>query len=155
MKGCVPMSTIKELDSTLKVFEELESEVRSYIRSFPVTFEKSKGHSLWDQDGKEYIDFFAGAGALNYGHNPPLLKEQLLRYIAEDGISHSLDMGTKAKANFLTKFHEVILEPRNLNYKVMFPGPTGTNTVESALKLARKVTGRDSIIIVLRMPFTV
>lgn len=146
MKGCVPMSTIKELDSTLKVFEELESEVRSYIRSFPVTFEKSKGHSLWDQDGKEYIDFFAGAGALNYGHNPPLLKEQLLRYIAEDGISHSLDMGTKAKANFLTKFHEVILEPRNLNYKVMFPGPTGTNTVESALKLARKVTGRDSII---------
>ena len=43
--------------------------VRSYSRSFPTIFTKSKGYKLWDVDGKEYIDFFSGAGALNYGHN--------------------------------------------------------------------------------------
>lgn len=130
----------------MEVFNRLESEVRSYVRSFPTVFHRAKGSSLWDTDGKEYVDFFAGAGALNYGHNNDVLKRALIEYLAEDGITHGLDMGTKAKAEFLKTFHEVILEPRGLSYKVMFPGPTGTNSVESALKLARKVTGRSTIV---------
>ncbi|QQE79311.1 diaminobutyrate--2-oxoglutarate transaminase [Alicyclobacillus sp. SO9] len=143
------MKSVLEVEkpaSSLEVFEELESDVRSYVRSFPTVFEKSKGHTLYDSEGKSYIDFFAGAGALNYGHNNERLKRSLLQYIQEDGIVHSLDMGTKAKAEFLTAFHDVILKPRNLDYKVMFPGPTGTNAVESALKLARKATGRTGIV---------
>lgn len=140
------MQALKEAGTKLGVFEELESEVRSYIRSFPTVFDKAKGSKLWDKDGKEYIDFFAGAGALNYGHNDSKMKEKLIEYIAGDSITHSLDMGTDAKAAFLERFEEVILKPRHLDYKVMFPGPTGTNTVESALKLARKVTGRDLVI---------
>ncbi|OIJ21241.1 diaminobutyrate--2-oxoglutarate transaminase [Anaerobacillus alkalidiazotrophicus] len=134
------------VNNDLKIFEELESSVRSYVRSFPTVFKKAKGYKMWDINGKEYIDFFAGAGALNYGHNDEKMKKKLLEYIAQDGIVHSLDMATEAKANFLEKFNEVILKPRNMNYKVMFPGPTGTNTVESALKLARKVTGRTNVI---------
>lgn len=140
------MVAVKEIDSLLGVFENLESEVRSYIRSFPTTFTKAKDSTMWDANGKEYIDFFAGAGALNYGHNNSKMKEKLVNYIMEDGITHSLDMGTTAKAEFLEAFNEVILKPRKLEYKVMFPGPTGTNTVESALKLARKATGRDLVI---------
>src|SRR5690606_3645498 len=99
-----------------------------------------------DTKGKEYIDFFAGAGALNYGHNNEKMKRKIVDYLMEDGISHSLDMGTVVRKQFLERFNEVILKPRNLNYKMMFPGPTGTNTVESALKIARKVTGRQNII---------
>lgn len=133
-------------ESNMKTFEELESKVRSYSRSFPTVFEKSKGYKLWDVDGNEYIDFFAGAGTLNYGHNNDLMKKKLIEYIESDGITHSLDMGTIARKDFLETFNEVILKPRGLKYKVMFPGPTGTNTVESALKLARKVTGRDLVI---------
>lgn len=132
--------------SSMEVFEERESAVRSYSRSFPKVFSKAKGHKIWDVDGKEYIDFFAGAGALNYGHNNEKMKQKIVDYIMDDGISHSLDMGTVARAEFLETFNEVILKPRKLDYKVMFPGPTGTNTVESALKIARKVTGRQSII---------
>jgi len=49
-------------------------------------------------------------------------------------------MATTAKAEFLNSFQDIILAPRQMDYKVMFPGPTGTNAVESALKLARKVT---------------
>ncbi|MBU9713412.1 diaminobutyrate--2-oxoglutarate transaminase [Evansella tamaricis] len=134
------------LNDNLKIIEELESSVRSYVRSFPTVFTKAKGYKMWDMEGKEYIDFFSGAGALNYGHNDPKMKEKLVEYIMNDGITHSLDMATKAKVDFLDKFNEVILKPRNMDFKVMFPGPTGTNTVESALKLARKVTGRTDVI---------
>jgi diaminobutyrate-2-oxoglutarate transaminase len=130
----------------MSIFEKLESEVRSYCRSFPTVFTKAKGYKMWDEKGKEYLDFFSGAGALNYGHNDPMMKAKLVDYILSDGITHSLDMATAPKAEFLTTFNEVILKPRNLDYKIMFPGPTGTNTVESALKLARKVTGRTDII---------
>jgi len=139
------MFTVHE-EPNLDVFDELESEVRGYCRRFPTVFTKAKGEKIWDSAGVEYLDFFAGAGALNYGHNPSVMKEKLIAYIVNDGVTHGLDMATKAKADFLKRFKEVILEPRNLNYKVMFPGPTGTNSVESALKLARKVTGRNTII---------
>lgn len=140
------MKVVEELRSPLQVFEKLESEVRSYCRSFPAVFTKASGYKLWDRDGKEYIDFFAGAGALNYGHNNPKMKEKLIEYLMVDGIAHSLDMATEAKERFLQRFHDVILKPRGMMYKVMFPGPTGTNSVESALKLARKVTGRQTVI---------
>lgn len=130
----------------MNVFSEYESEVRSYSRSFPTVFKKAKGYKLWDTNDKEYIDFFAGAGTLNYGHNHDTMKKLLIEYIEEDSITHSLDMATIARGNFLKRFNEIILKPRNLDYKVMFPGPTGTNSVESALKIARKVTGRETVI---------
>ena len=120
-------------------FDRMESEVRSYCRMFPTVFTRASGHTLIDERGDEYIDFFSGAGALNYGHNNRILRERLIDYIASDGITHSLDMATCAKRRFLEAFDELILRPRSMNYKVMFPGPTGTNAVEAALKLARKV----------------
>nr|WP_203605184.1 diaminobutyrate--2-oxoglutarate transaminase [Streptomyces sp. SID8014] len=130
----------------MSVFETLESEVRSYCRSWPAVFDRAQGSYLYDEDGHTYLDFFAGAGALNYGHNNPVLKRALIDYIERDGITHGLDMGTTAKRAFLETFQNVLLRPRDLPYKVMFPGPTGTNAVESALKLARKVKGRESIV---------
>ncbi len=139
------MATVT-LDDKMKVFDELEFAVRSYSRNWPTVFEKSKGYKLWDEDGNEYIDFFSGAGALNYGHNHDKMQEKIIDYIQQNGITHSLDMGTTARKTFLQRFHDVILKPRNLDYKVMFPGPTGTNAVESALKIARKVTGRETVI---------
>lgn|SRR5690625_779690 len=129
----------------MEIFSNYESEVRSYSRNFPTVFTKAKGYKLWDTDGKEYIDFFAGAGTLNYGHNNDSMKKLLLEYIENDHITHSLDMASTARGEFLKKFNEVILEPRKMDFKVMFPGPTGTNAVESALKLARKVKKRTNI----------
>lgn len=132
--------------SDTSIFETMESEVRSYSRAWPAVFARASGSYLEDTGGRQYLDFFSGAGALNYGHNHPALLEPLLEYLQDGGILHSLDMHTTAKRNFLTAFRDVILEPRNLDYKVMFPGPTGTNAVESALKLARKASGRQHIL---------
>ncbi len=126
-------------------FERLESEVRSYCRAFPVVFERAKDAMLYDESGKGYIDFFAGAGALNYGHNPDFIKPLLIEYLNGDGVMHGLDMSTTAKRTFLDEFDRVILAPRHLDYKVQFCGPTGANAVEAALKLARLVTGRPTI----------
>ncbi|MGW1651012.1 aminotransferase class III-fold pyridoxal phosphate-dependent enzyme, partial [Streptomyces eurythermus] len=121
----------------LSIFESLESEVRSYCRGWPAVFDRAHGTHLVDEDGHRYLDFFAGAGSLNYGHNNPVLKRALLDYLERDGVTHGLDMATTAKRTFLEAFQRLVLRPRDLPYKVMFPGPTGTNAVESALKLAR------------------
>ncbi|MCQ4044943.1 diaminobutyrate--2-oxoglutarate transaminase [Streptantibioticus rubrisoli] len=130
----------------LSVFESLESEVRSYCRGWPAVFDRAQGSRIHDEDGHSYLDFFSGAGALNYGHNNPVLKRALLDYLERDGITHGLDMSTTAKRAFLSTFQDVVLRPRDLDYKVMFPGPTGTNAVEAALKLARKAKGREAIV---------
>ncbi|MDQ3768633.1 MAG: diaminobutyrate--2-oxoglutarate transaminase [Actinomycetota bacterium] len=130
----------------MKTFERLESNVRSYCRQFPRVFVTARGSRLVDEDGREYIDFFAGAGALNYGHNDPRLKRPLLDYLEGDGITHGLDMATRAKREFLLAFEEVVLRPRRLEYRLQFPGPGGANAVEAALKLARKATGRQGVV---------
>jgi diaminobutyrate-2-oxoglutarate transaminase len=127
------------------IFERYESNVRSYCRSFPVVFQRAKGAELFDESGRRYIDFFAGAGALNYGHNPDFIQEKLIAYLRSDSVSHALDMFTVAKRDFLTRFVDIVLAPRSLDYKVQFVGPTGADAVEAALKLARLATGRHTM----------
>lgn len=131
---------------TKEIFERRESESRSYCRGFPNVFASARNAKLTDVDGREYIDFLAGCSSLNYGHNDPDMKAALVDYISSDGVAHGLDMFTDAKGRFLEAFEEIILKPRDMDYKVQFIGPTGTNAVESAMKLARKVTGRTNII---------
>lgn len=127
------------------IFESVESNVRSYCRSFPTVFTKAKGAVMTDENGKDYIDFFAGAGALNYGHNPDRMIQRAIEYLQNGGILHSMDMYTPAKRAFLEYFQEKILAPRGLNYRIQFAGPTGTNAVEAAIKLARMNKGRENV----------
>jgi diaminobutyrate-2-oxoglutarate transaminase len=129
----------------MKYFENIESNVRSYCRSYPVVFEKAKDSFLYTETGKQYIDFLAGAGALNYGHNNDFIKEDVVSFIQSDQIMHGLDMYTKVKRNFIAEFYETILRPRAMLYKLQFCAPTGTNAVEAALKLARKMKGRTGV----------
>ncbi|MCC5883672.1 MAG: diaminobutyrate--2-oxoglutarate transaminase [Halomonas sp.] len=129
-----------------QTLERLESNVRTYSRSFPVVFTTAKNARLTDETGREYIDFLAGAGTLNYGHNNPHLKQALLDYLDSDGIVHGLDFWTAAKRDYLETLEELILKPRGLDYKVHLPGPTGTNAVEAAIRLARVAQGRHNIV---------
>ncbi|MDR5699591.1 diaminobutyrate--2-oxoglutarate transaminase [Agromyces aerolatus] len=133
-------------DSSLDIFEQYESNVRGYIRAFPVVFDSAKGSTLTAADGREYLDFFAGAGVLNYGHNNPHFTRALIEYLERDGIIHGLDMATSAKKAFIEAFERVVLAPRDLDYKIQFTGPTGANAVEAALKVARQATGRANVV---------
>ncbi len=130
----------------MRIFENLESEVRGYVRHFPAIFQRAKGAHLFDEQDNRFIDFFAGAGTLNYGHNNDLVTQALIEYLQAEGIVHGLDMATSAKKKFLEKFESSILAPRHMEYKVQFSGPTGTNAVETALKLARMVKGRSNVV---------
>ncbi len=132
--------------SSLETFNRRESEVRGYIRSFPVVFDSARGSTLHAADGRAFLDFFAGAGALNYGHNNPAFTRALIEYLERDGVIHGLDMATSAKKQFIETFERLVLEPRGLDYKLQFTGPTGANAVEAALKAARLATGRSNVV---------
>lgn len=137
------MSKTTEIET---IFSRRESQVRSYCRTFDAIFTTAQGSELWDTKGQRFIDFLAGCSALNYGHNDPDMKAALIEHISGNGITHGLDLHTQAKADFITAFENCILKSRNLDHKVMFTGPTGSNAVEAALKIARKVTGRSNVI---------
>lgn len=124
----------------------LESEVRIYSRLFPTVFATARGAYLRDTEGGEFLDFFCGSGSLNYGHSNPVMKKYILKYIEDDGIINSLDQLTEAKLFFMKQFNDIILRPRDFKYKFQFCGPTGTNAIEAAIKLARKYTGRETIV---------
>ena len=134
------------IGAALDVFDRRESEVRGYVRSFPTVFDRATGSTLIDADGREYLDFFAGAGVLNYGHNNPAFTRALIEYLERDGIIHGLDMATSAKGAFIETFERLVLEPRGLDHKLQFTGPTGANAVEAALKVARLATGRSTVV---------
>ena len=128
------------------IYDRRESEARSYCRGFPTTFTAARGSELTDESGRRYIDFLAGCSSLNYGHNDPDMKAALIEHIAGDGLAHGLDLHTGAKAAFLRAFETHILKPRGMDHRLMFTGPTGTNAIEAAMKLARKSTGRSNIV---------
>ncbi|WP_372614988.1 diaminobutyrate--2-oxoglutarate transaminase [Aquicoccus sp.] len=132
--------------SKISVFERRESEVRSYCRGFDTVFTSAQGSEMTDAEGRSYIDFLAGCSSLNYGHNDPDMKNALVEHVMSDGLSHALDLHTDVKADFLESFEKHILQPRGMDHRVMFTGPTGANAVEAAMKLARKVTGRTNVI---------
>src|SRR3546814_8790448 len=104
----------------LKIFDRMESEVRGYIRSFPVIFKQARGSVLIDENGSEYIDFFSGAGTLNYGHNNPLLKQNLIEYLVTDGLVHGLYMDPSAKTYFLETMHSVLFKTRSWKSNLQF-----------------------------------
>ncbi|BET98886.1 diaminobutyrate--2-oxoglutarate transaminase [Xenorhabdus taiwanensis] len=137
--------TTPENNNSLNVFSDHESSARSYCRNFPAIFQRASGCYLYDQHDNAWLDFLSCAGSVNYGHNPAALKETLIAYLAADGIQAALDMHSVAKAEFITAFNAIILQPRGLNYKIQFTSPTGTSVVESAIKLARKVKNRTNV----------
>lgn len=133
------------MEKVNEIFSIVESQVRSYCRKFPVEFSKALNSELYSKEGVRYVDFLDVAGSMNYGHNNPYIKKAILDYLAEDSIINALDLYTEAKAEFLTTLDKQILQPRNLSYKVMCCGPTGTNAIEAALKLTRKNKKRSNV----------
>lgn len=127
-------------------FEALESNVRYYCRRWPAVFTSAQGSVLRDENGREYIDFFAGAGALSYGHNNPVLVDVAIEHLRSGKLLHSLDTWTPEKRHFLDTMESVILKPRQLDMVVQTVGPTGATAVEAALTLAQRLTGQRGVV---------
>ncbi len=130
----------------MQTFALFESDIRAYCRANPAVFARAENALQWDENGRRFIDLFAGAGVVNFGHNNPKMTAAIIAYLQNNGVIHSLDLHTVAKREFINAFVETILKPRNMPHKLQFTGPTGTNAVEAALKLARKVTQRSEVV---------
>lgn len=146
---CDEINKIDVVDEAVEyvlLAKKYESNVRYYSECFPEVFSSAYGSNIYTRSGKRYLDYFSGAGALNYGHNNQKIKAAVTDYLMHDNIIHSLDMHTPPHIDALIKFQDIILQPRNLDYKIQFTGPTGADATEAALKLARTFTKRKNII---------
>jgi diaminobutyrate-2-oxoglutarate transaminase len=127
-------------------FEDIESNVRYYCRRWPAVFSTAHGSTIVDENGTEYLDFFAGAGALSYGHNNPILVEVAIEHLRAGKLLHSLDTFTVEKRRFLEAMQRHVLEPRQLDMVIQTVGPTGATAVEAALQLAQRITGHRAVV---------
>ncbi len=122
----------------------IEGENVSYPKGIPLAFDRAKGAIVTDVDGNSYIDFFSSCGVMNLGHNNPDILEAVKQ--GEGLMLQAVDFPTKARVEFTEKLLGMLPETMRGKYKVNFGGPTGSDAVEAALKLARINTGRYGMI---------
>ena len=121
--------------------DKYESSVVSYPKGMPMALKRGKGATLEDVDGNIYIDMFGGAGVMAVGHaHPEVLKAA---HAQIDDVTHSLDIPTTVRQEMVETLRDVL--PAELS-RVFFGGPTGSDAVEQAIKLAKFNTGRNGII---------
>ncbi|WP_062054969.1 aspartate aminotransferase family protein [Aquimarina longa] len=128
----------------LELQKDIEGSIVSYPRSMPIAIKRAKGSIIEDVDGNQFIDFFGGCGVLNVGHG----NDYVLDYVKkqQEELIHALDFPTENKLSLIKTILKKL--PKNIqnDYKVCFGGPTGSDAVEAAIKLAKIKTGRDGII---------
>lgn len=118
-----------------------ESSAVSYSRGMPMALARGKGATLEDVDGNVYIDLFSGAGVMALGHAHPVVLKAAHEQI--DKVTHTLDIPTPTRKKLVESLKKVL--PKELS-RVFFGGPTGSDAVEQALKLAKYNTGRYGVI---------
>jgi putrescine aminotransferase len=106
------------------------------------TFVRGDGAYLFDADGKRYLDFVAGFGALNLGHNHPAVAEAVTTAVREQAPGFT----PTAVNPYATALAErlICLAPTGL--EMVFFTNSGTESVEAAIKLARAATGRSGLL---------
>jgi diaminobutyrate-2-oxoglutarate transaminase len=109
-----------------------------------VAIEEGRGATMRDADGNTFIDFFGGAGVLNVGHSHPAVARAATEQ--QEKLVHALDFPTRAKLRLMQKLKGVLPGRLRESARFHFGGPTGSDAIESALKLTRARTGRDAVI---------
>jgi diaminobutyrate-2-oxoglutarate transaminase len=109
-----------------------EGSAVSYPRGLPMALRRGRGATVEDMDGNVYIDFFAGAGVMNVGHANPDVVAAAKAQI--DDLTHTLDIPSPPRRALVEKLRTVL--PAELS-RLLFGGPTGSDAVESAMKLAK------------------
>ena len=139
--GSVPGPKSREL---LERQAEIDSSAVAYPKDIPVAFEEGKGATIRDADGNTYIDMFAGIGVLNVGHSNPYVMEAVREQT--DKLVHTIDFPTEARIELIEKLDEIAPPGLRGENRVVFGGPTGSDAVEAAIKLAKYNTGGDGLL---------
>ncbi len=108
-------------------------------KTAPLVFKKAEGSVIEDVDGNTYIDFYAGVGVLNVGARHPkvvaAIKDQVDRYMHVAGTDFYCGLQSRL-AERLAK------TAPGKNKKMVFFSNTGAESVESAIKIAKRGTGK-------------
>jgi diaminobutyrate-2-oxoglutarate transaminase len=128
----------------LHLQRRIEGNALSYPRSIPAVFDEGRGATVKDVDGNVFIDLFGGASVLAVGHCNPTVMEAVREQ--QEKITHTLDFPTEVRLDIIEKIRKCM--PGNLKnkVKVQFGGPTGSDAVEMAVKLAKYCTGRHPLV---------
>eukprot|EP01090_Pellita_catalonica_P012428 TRINITY_DN2698_c0_g2_i1.p1 TRINITY_DN2698_c0_g2~~TRINITY_DN2698_c0_g2_i1.p1 ORF type:complete len:470 (+),score=97.10 TRINITY_DN2698_c0_g2_i1:47-1456(+) len=122
-----------------------ESNARSYSRKFPMVIKKAKGMYLTTDDGKNYMDCLGNAGTLALGHNPDVLVDVVKQFLKDERPWQALDLITESKLKFIKSVYRAL--PKEMqDYKIQFCGPSGSDCIEAAIKLAKTATKRRTMI---------
>jgi|KBSMisStaDraftv2_1062788.scaffolds.fasta_scaffold26831_2 glutamate-1-semialdehyde 2,1-aminomutase len=111
---------------------------RALVAPHPIFIARGAGPRMWDVDGNEYVDYLLGYGPLVLGHAHPRLVEALTQQARLGtiyGAGHPLELAAAERLTALVPSME----------QVRF-GQSGTEAVESAVRLARAATGRSLIL---------
>ncbi len=122
----------------------METENRYLANVFskkPVVLTRGKGALLWDINGKEYVDCASSYGVAALGHCHPKIIEAVNSQLQELITCHSCYYNDK-RAEFIQKLVNIM--PQGLDKA--FLSNSGAESVECAIKLARKATGKTEII---------
>jgi diaminobutyrate-2-oxoglutarate transaminase len=141
IKGDIPGPKTKKI---LQKQREIEGNAVSYSRGIPIALDEGRGATVKDVDGNIFIDLFAGAGVVACGHCNPVILEAVKTQ--QNKITHTLDFPTKVRMELIEKIREIIPEKFRNNIKIQFGGPTGSDAVEMAVKLAKYKTKRYPLI---------
>ena len=118
-----------------------EGSAVSYPKGMPMALRRAKGATVEDVDGNLFIDFFGGAGVLNVGHSNPEVLEAVHEQL--ENLTHTLDIPCPSRKSLVESLLPVL--PDELS-RIFFVAPTGSDAVESAIKLAKFNTKRYPII---------
>jgi len=108
---------------------------------FPINISKGKGAIVWDVSGKEYIDCMGGYGVALVGHcNDRVINA--IKNQSDNLITCHMSVYNNTRLKFLQKMSKI--SPKELS-KIFFSN-SGAESIESALKFARKYTGKKGVI---------
>ena len=125
---------------------ELDRKYRAQVRKTrSIVLEKGKGVEVWDVEGKKYLDFESGQMAMVAGHSHPVVLKRIREQI-ELLMQNSIRVLNVPRVLLAKKLSEIVPDPLAKSFFLS----TGSESVEAALRLAKKYTGRFEVVALLR-----
>ena len=136
----------EEITKKNEYWVELDRKYRTQVRKTrSIVLEKGKGVEVWDVEGKKYLDFESGQMAMVAGHSHPVVLTRIREQI-ELLMQNSIRVLNMPRVLLAKKLSEIVPDPLTKSFFLS----TGSESVEAALRLAKKYTGRFEVVALLR-----
>lgn len=128
---------------------------RRYVNAYfmkkvqPIVVDRAEGASVWDENGRRYVDLFSGISVVNAGHNHPAIIAAAQAQMAKLVHCSSYVYHNKPAADFAEALATIMPSP---DLHVSFFGSSGAEAIEGAMRLAKQFTGRTEFV-ALEMSF--